>query len=296
MHLLAVLVQLVLYACSSSVVLCRIIPSFHFLLQYGKALSDNTSPSPLLLRPFTATVPKTWFTHFYIFGALCSAYALIILGLAHSNIYTTPVNYLLTLDHYLSRRLGRFSTNDFNLLYSQAQLSLAIITIQCARRWYECLYVEKMSNKARIRLGHYLVGHLFYLAVSCAILCDSLQNSINPSPNALSLSSCSVAFVLYLTAARAQYSAHKQLASLKKYSPPPPTFLFKYLVCPHYTAEIVVYISIAVICDFSSATVAVIIWTIVNLGASAEQSRAFYVDKFGEKVVDGKYNIIPFVF
>ncbi|KAK7206559.1 hypothetical protein BZA70DRAFT_107272 [Myxozyma melibiosi] len=335
MHFFAVLVQIVLYACTSAVLLCKFVPGMRYLLQYGKVLSSDSDPkatpstpsstlSSLLLWPLNATVPKAWFYHFYISGTLVSLLAITLLHLARSGVWSAPVWLLLSIDNYLSSAesllpysaptgyvlldklldlmkhlISSLSTygESVHVSYESAQAALFMFMLQSLRRWYECLYVEKMSQVARIRLGHYIVGHLFYFAASCALWCDALEDALLPSSRSSSKSFGTLGFAislgLYATAGLSQYKAHAVLASLKKYSPPPASsLLFRYLVCPHYGAEVIVYLSLAIVCGLTPATVAVVVWTFVNLSASAEQSRAFYVKRFGEQSVAGKWSIL----
>ncbi|KAK9431215.1 hypothetical protein V1505DRAFT_309689 [Lipomyces doorenjongii] len=298
MHVLSFLIQLSLYALTSSVLLSRFVPRLRYLLQYGKTLESITpvecalrpkyslieSACDAILKPLGFTVPKRWFTHFYVLGLSLSAASSAMLYLCHSGKLT----WLLAKDVFILK------ASDINVSYTRAMAAITIVTLQCFRRLYECIFVEKMSQTARMRGGHYIVGHLFYVAATAATWSDALESTLARDDEGDSVPK--IAIIMYLVAALAQYTTHDQLSRLKKYSLTPPTMLFKHLVCPHYTAEVVIYLALAWICGFTQANVAVLVWTAVSLGTSAEQSRKFYVEKFGAKAVEGKWNLVPFVF
>ncbi|KAK9488322.1 hypothetical protein V1527DRAFT_401802 [Lipomyces starkeyi] len=316
MHVLSFLIQLSLYALTSSVLLSRFVPRLRYLLQYGKTLESTTpiecGPRPknsliesscdAILKPFGFTVPKRWFTHFYVVGLSLSAASSVMLYLCHSGKVTFPVRFLIYIDEFLTKKLTwllakdglALNASDINVSYTRAMAATTIVTLQCFRRLFECIFVEKMSQTARMRGGHYIVGYLFYVAATAATWSHALESTLAGDDEGDSVPK--IAIIMYLVAAFAQYTAHDQLSRLKKYSPPPPTMLFKHLVCPHYTAEVVIYLAVAWICGFTRANVAVLVWTAVSLGTSAEQSRKFYVEKFGAKAVEGKWNLVPLVF
>ncbi|KAK9369175.1 hypothetical protein V1509DRAFT_621358 [Lipomyces kononenkoae] len=314
MHVLSFFVQLILYALTSSVLVSRFVPDLGYLLQYGKTLELSTPVSTsnkslaesvfnAILKLLNFTVPKRWFSHFYVLGLSLSASASAMLYLCHTGAASFPVRCLIHMDDFLTKMLTWLlgthpalilSWREVNVSYTQAQTATTIIALQCFRRLFECAFVEKMSETARMRGGHYIVGHLFYVAATTSTWSDALETTLAIEDKDEIVPK--IAIIIYLLAAFAQYAAHGQLSKLKKYSPPPPTMLFKYLVCPHYSAEVVIYWAIAWISGFTPATISVVVWTAVNLAASAEQSRKFYIKKFGAHTVEGKWNLIPFVF
>lgn len=117
--------------------------------------------------------------------------------------------------------------------------------------------------------------------------------------NAPSLKSF-VGLILLFVASGAQHDCHTYLASLKKYSLPTHTF-FRAVVCPHYTAEVVIYLAISVIAAPRGAVVnttvfAGAVFVAAILSVSAGRNREWYRQKFGEEAVRGKWCIIPGVY
>jgi 3-oxo-5-alpha-steroid 4-dehydrogenase 3 len=73
------------------------------------------------------------------------------------------------------------------------------------------------------------------------------------------------------------------------------------VVCPHYTAECVIFASLAVAAApaghlVNATLMTTLAFTVINLGATAESSKAWYARKFGEDSVKDKWRMIPGVF
>ena len=97
-----------------------------------------------------------------------------------------------------------------------------------------------------------------------------------------------------------QHRCHKHLASLKKYSLPNDG-MFKKLVCPHYTCECLIYLGMAVAAApprdmFNKTLLCGLVFVTVNLGVTANGTKKWYAEKFGEDSVKMKWKMIPWVF
>lgn len=109
-----------------------------------------------------------------------------------------------------------------------------------------------------------------------------------------------VAVPLFLLAWAGQYRCHAHLASLKKYTLPTEG-LFRHLVCPHYTCELLLYLALAIATAPDGRLVNRTVlssepFIVVCLGVTARRTRAWYIGKFGAASVQGKWSMIPFVF
>jgi 3-oxo-5-alpha-steroid 4-dehydrogenase 3 len=105
---------------------------------------------------------------------------------------------------------------------------------------------------------------------------------------------------LFLFASGLQYDCHQHLSTLKKYTVPTHPW-FRRLVCPHYTAECVIYLALSIMAAPKGSLVnktmlTVLIFVTTNLAITADKARAFYIQKFGHDSVSSKWRIIPFVF
>ncbi|KAK9451802.1 uncharacterized protein V1518DRAFT_409585 [Limtongia smithiae] len=306
MRALAAAVLVVLYTLTAVVLIVRMAPALHPLLRHGKTLPTAASREPApshalaITALFTRTLPKAYFSHFYPLGASISAALLLVLVLAPTGAAFPLLRLLLRADALLPVAPSTSSA----VPLSHASIACALMLLHCLRRTYETRHLDTRPNPAaRIRFGHYLVGIVFYIVTPLALVCDALISALPPrsqSPTYKSppshLSQVCIAAALFAVFSVVQFTAHAQLACLHKYSPPPPSVLFKHTLCPHYAAEIGLYFTLAWICNFSPATVAVTVWTFINLAVSAEQSRKFYIAQFGPAAVANKWNILPFVF
>jgi 3-oxo-5-alpha-steroid 4-dehydrogenase 3 len=97
-----------------------------------------------------------------------------------------------------------------------------------------------------------------------------------------------------------QHDCHHHLASLKKYTIPSHP-LFTWLVCPHYTAECFIYLSLAFLSapqgELLNKTVAsALVFVVINLGITASTTKQWYSEKFGVDSVRQKWKMIPGIF
>ena len=84
---------------------------------------------------------------------------------------------------------------------------------------------------------------LTLIVVLGAILDYQMTGAIDD--NSMPLFKTLVAVAMFLYASINQYRCHRHLAGLKKYSLPE-LGLFRYLICPHYFCECLVYLSLAI--------------------------------------------------
>ena len=124
---------------------------------------------------------------------------------------------------------------------------------------------------------------------------SSLQGLVN-TPSLRSL----VGLPAFFLASGMQHDCHVHLAGLPKYSLPSHPF-FAALVCPHYTAECLIYLSLAVVAapagrPVNSTVLSGLVFAAVMLVVSARANRQWYRAKFGDAAVAKKWNMIPRVF
>ena len=115
-----------------------------------------------------------------------------------------------------------------------------------------------------MNITHYIVGYAHYFCAATGYVCESpgFVRSSTSSSLSLSLSSISpVAWVLCLVFLAAWYyelDAHKIFANLKiqnsKSHSIPSGSLFKYVSCPHYLCEVIIYTCFMFILGLSHQT------------------------------------------
>lgn len=109
-----------------------------------------------------------------------------------------------------------------------------------------------------------------------------------------------IAVPLFILGSGVQHDCHEHLASLKKYTLPDHNF-FQWLLCPHYTAECIIYIALAIVSAPLGQTVnhtmgMALLFTFTNLALTAQTTREWSVAKFGSEKIRSRSRMIPFVY
>lgn len=246
------LINTLLVVATFSVLATATIPLLKPFLKYGKTLKSGSNPF------INIYVPKRWFTHFYM----------IHLSLSVLNAHL-----------FIWRQNGNL--ND-------VQSIMILNLIQSARRLYECCYVSKFSQSAKMHIFHYLVGFFFYITINACPCLMYLNGDVEP----IETKNIIFPLILFGIASLDQFKNHTVLSRQKKYNLPE-TGMFRYIVCPHYFDEIMVYLSIALVKP-SFSTILMVFWVLVNLSISAKESYEFY--KSEDQLKQHQMRIIPFVY
>lgn len=109
-----------------------------------------------------------------------------------------------------------------------------------------------------------------------------------------------VAAPLFLFASGIQHDCHVYLSTLKRYTLPSHP-LFKIVLCPHYTAECIFYLSLAIVAapegmPLNRTVAAALVFSTVNLSITAESTKEWYEKKFGKEKVKGRWRMLPYVY
>lgn len=259
-------------------------------------------------------IPHSWFFTYYAVYLACA--------------YLWAVQYYQQGDNQL-RSLARWqvqaTTGSPTMAGGQVVIVWCMMLLQAGRRLYECFAVMKPS-RSTMWFIHWVMGLGFYLGVSVAIWIEGSGTSHRPKASAsnaftnsaraaaailqnqLQVTSLTadaklkvaVALPLFLFGWFMQHRCHKHLASLVKYSLPD-LGLFRHLVCPHYSCECLIYLSLAVVAapegHWCNRTVlSVLMFVAVNLGVTAHGTRNWYLEKFGPDKVLDKWIMIPWLY
>ncbi|KAK5152653.1 hypothetical protein LTS14_008187 [Recurvomyces mirabilis] len=210
------------------------------------------------------------------------------------------------------------------MTYRQIILTWLLLLLQGSRRLYESLEFSRPS-KSRMWIGHWMIGVGFYMATSIAIWVEGMpaiqaHNFTVLKPTDFALSGPNLytflGTLLFILASGFQHDVHAYLASLKtatastnnkQPSPNPTPYTlpthpaFSTLICPHYTAECLIYLSLTLIATPPTAWVnwtmfCAFIFVVVNLGVTAYGTREWYTRQFGSEAVRGRWRMVPFVF
>ncbi|KAF7592577.1 hypothetical protein BBP40_012737 [Aspergillus hancockii] len=258
--------------------------------------SEPSSSSPITrLLDYLASlkVPHNYFTQFYIVSVLSSVFWLIQL-LCHGPAFQA----IATRIH--SEHLQK------SMSIHQVMLCWILMLVQGVRRLHECFAFSKPSS-SQMWFAHWLVGIAFYLAITVTLWIEGAEAILSHKwtlddvtvTNAPSLRTF-ICLPIFLLASGLQHDAHHYLFSLKKYTLPSHP-LFRTVVCPHYAAECVIYLSLALLAaprgDMINKTVlSAVLFVTVNLGVTAEVTKRWYMQKFGKESVRERWNMIPWVY
>ena len=243
-----------------------------------------------LIAPFdflaTLQVPHSWFTSFYL------------VSVASSMVWG---HQLLTLGPLYSKVANWTHCQPASMSLTRVALSWSLMALQGTRRLLECLLLTKPSQ-SRMWVFHWLAGILFYVATGISVWVEGIPAlDSNWTFSGIRLSGpslCDVVFLLtFILASILQHRAHIHLASLKKYTLPSHP-AFNKIVCPHYTAECVLYLALTVLAApqghlVNGTVLCATIFVVVNLGVTADISRKWAVEKFGREKVERKWRMLP---
>jgi 3-oxo-5-alpha-steroid 4-dehydrogenase len=185
-------------------------------------------------------------------------------------------------------------------------LFLCLMEIQTLRRLGECLWVHDFSGRRRASFFATVFAWIFYpfLVATVALDLDE-RGSMGVSPQ------LGLGLVIFALGSWAQHQCHRALAALRSRDdhragatgrtsrgsyvlPNGPWFQF--VSCPHYTAELVLYVGLFLAVGDSVSARLVFSFMAVFLGSSAFHTHAWYRQKFRSSFPVGRKALIPFVF
>jgi len=262
------------------------------LFRYGKTLNGPVRSSLVSL----IVVPKSYFTHFYIFSSVFIPLLLYLTIISYTTRTQASSFVISSLDFVCSasRSVG---TDPSSIL-----LAISLLTLQVFRRLYECVFINQPSNST-MNITHYIVGFAHYFCTGSGYLCEApgfVPGSTSASLTPSSIPVLSVILsLIFIVAWYHQLEAHKIFANLKiKNSNThsiPEGSLFQYVSCPHYMCEIIMYTCLMGILGTSHKTgVIVWAWVTINQVIAGTMSHQWYLTKF-EDYPRGRKAIIPFI-
>ncbi|KAM3465878.1 hypothetical protein MY5147_000219 [Beauveria neobassiana] len=253
-------------------------------------------------------VPHAWFWHFYLLSVACSAFWAWQFWARGS-----VLRALAERQQQQQRATVDGSGGGVEEAEAMAQMERELgkvfaawimMALQGTRRLYESVCVMKTGSGSSMWVVHWAVGLSFYAIMSISVWIEGsdaiLASWETQEPARILASRVPVAMALYFWAWNKQHECHAHLARLKKYTLPSEG-LFRFLVCPHYTCECLIYLAIAVAAApmgrwVNGPVMCGLAFVVANLGATAVGTRKWYVQKFGTAAVASRWTMIPFVF
>jgi len=254
--------------------LTAFVPQLNRIGSHGKHgyVSSERSSFFLLSYLQNLQVPKSYFIHLYAVGCVVSV-AVIIMD--------TKVLFF--------RNMGNSVT-----------LCLVMWTAHVFRRLVESAWIT-LYGESKMHVGGYVAGLVHYIAVPfCISRSRSCQLYLlsGTSESVLRV----ILFSLYFTANCYQYQAHLILYRLKASAPSvatryslPSSSWFRYVCCPHYSCEILIYLCLAMMLPCSPSMWLLLAWVTTNLAVVSDRNLTWYKNKFRDRIPKSWWRICPLI-
>jgi 3-oxo-5-alpha-steroid 4-dehydrogenase 3 / polyprenol reductase len=178
--------------------------------------------------------------------------------------------------------------------------ALVLFALHSLRRLFECMFIVVPNPRSTIWIGHFAIGLAFYLFIHVAIIAEYASDD-GPAFTRLT-PRVIISTVIFTFASVWQHKYHEYLSGLVKYSLPD-RFGATHIVAPHYTAECLLYASLAVLTakddQFLNRTLlCVLVFVVVNLGVTADGTKKWQLSKFPERkdAVQRRWRMLPGLF
>ncbi|NP_001079436.1 polyprenol reductase [Xenopus laevis] len=272
---------------------------FQDLIRYGKTKSGLRRPS--WLQWFD--IPKRCFWHFYFVSLVWNGFLLWIL--LHLLLQSVPVpEWLQAVLQFLC------AGSEPQVLGGELSVVLAfsLLWLHSLRRLLECLFVSIFSNGV-IHFVQYCFGLGYYILIGFTILgyCPLDRRTAVSLDDLLMQGNWYhiLGLTLYVWASLHQYTCHCILADLRKSASGaiinlkhavPTGDWFEKVSCPHYFAELLIYLSIAVVFGLlNTIWWLVVLYVLLSQALAAVLCHEFYHEKFDSYPIHRKA-FIPLIF
>lgn len=288
-------------------------------LVYGPRATSTASGSRFAagntsgLLDYIATwqVPHSYFTQFYVASVLSSVF------------WGLQLFFRGGVFQAIASRVSEEHRQE-SMSLNQIMICWLLLAMQGSRRLWESVIFAKPST-SKMWFVHWALGLGFYLAAGVAIwiegsgkdtwyMCDISLLTSRPAgtiltqpltvdhikiTNAPSVRTF-LCVPLFLMASGMQHDCHHFLFSLKKYTLPDHP-IFRGIVCPHYGAECVIYMSLAVLAAppgqwVNKTMLSCLAFVAVNLGLTARTTKQWYMQKFDKEEVQRRWLMIPYLY
>lgn len=237
-------------------------------------------------------IPKKMFAHLYVIGASCALWN-VISEIAQQN-FTANAGVLECITH---------------ILHSRLLLVLLLWTLHVLRRLFESLLITRYGD-SRMHVAGFVAGLVHYVAVPLCFREGNDAGSESDSDRDIFCLSfqdiilMGVPCLIFLFANYIQSETHfilfrmkaEQLAtSCSEYKLPTRSW-FKLMCVPHYTAEVIIYLSLALLmpCRHWSSKL-LVVWVTSNLSVVASRQYVWYQQQFPDEIPTPWYRLLPYV-
>uniref|UniRef100_A0A061SJL0 3-oxo-5-alpha-steroid 4-dehydrogenase 3 n=1 Tax=Tetraselmis sp. GSL018 TaxID=582737 RepID=A0A061SJL0_9CHLO len=172
-----------------------------------------------------------------------------------------------------------------------------MLLLHLCRRAAESSLLSRFGSGARMHAAGYGVGLSYYAALPPTILpasaspgraCWASTRLFSDGSGGWSFLRRAIGVLLFAAGSWKQFEAHRILASLRTSRPAndhggyglPRGGWFELVSCPHYLAEIVLYIGIVLFQGVSAGAFLMLLWVVVNLSFTAMATHTWYRKNF----------------
>ncbi|CAK8684532.1 unnamed protein product [Clavelina lepadiformis] len=255
---------------------------FKYFIEYGKSQSIRAG----------FDFPKRYFTHYYVLATLWNgACCFTIVALCYGRLDNNWV-----ANSFMLHESDQPKGDQLSVI-----MVIIMITLHSAKRLYECLFVSVFSSNARINAIHYIWGFTYYLLLAPTLISECLPL------NKLPFGSIQLRHVIgiagFIVASFIHHQSHLILANLRKTGRVkqeshglPQGGLFGFVSCPHYFAEVLIYVFTLVIVRSQCVSWwVVLVYNIVVHVNMAKTAHVWYQQNF-PNYPPSKKAFIPFLF
>ncbi|XP_030583579.1 polyprenal reductase isoform X1 [Archocentrus centrarchus] len=275
---------------------CRVYILFQDLIRYGKTKQSLKRDD--WLRVFD--IPKRWFWHFYAISVGWNGLLLVL----YLNFIIQHQAYPLWLTGMLDILTG-VPGNDSQVPQLSTVLVQLLLWVHSFRRLLECLFVSVFSDGA-MHLVQYMFGLGYYIMLGLTVLCcDRMEKGLKSSTLLTQLDWRQIAgFVLFIWASLLQHQSMVLLARLRTGKSGtvetlahrvPKGGLFELVSCPHYFAELLIYVSFSFVFRGLCLTWwLVVLYVLFNQALAGQLCHDLYISKY-KSYPSHRRAFIPFV-
>ncbi|XP_067843452.1 polyprenol reductase [Heptranchias perlo] len=284
-------------ACSGSGIFSVLFQDF---MRYGKSKQYFFQRPPWLQR---LDLPKRWFAHFYVVSVIWNG---LLLGIICQSLFLGhpfPIWLQRLLSFLCGSVLHLKSGDELSVLLVQMMLC-----IQAVRRLMECFFTSVFSNGV-LHPVQYCWGLVYYVLVGLTVHCEGplLGTKVYTIRDLLAQGQWyhAAGIMLFVWATIHHHKSHVILASLRKnklgevinfrHSIPYGDW-FEVVSCPHYLAELLIYLALSVTFEGRHLTWwFVVLYVLFSHAMMAVLCHEFYVKKY-DAYPKKRKAFIPFIF
>ncbi|XP_061706764.1 polyprenol reductase [Cydia pomonella] len=248
-------------------------------------------------------IPKSYYRHFYSFSSVLSALTLVYMYLIYFLDFSVNKYVVIFLNKILEQ-------NEPTVSATAALIAMSLLTIQCARRFYETHYLQIFAKNSKMNLSHYLAGIIHYFACIIAGVGEAPLFCGNQNRNTMIWTDARTKYLsipcilIFLWAWYEQYQSNVIFANLRKDKKSgqvvtedhgiPHGRRFELVSSPHRMCEVIMYTALLLLVP-TKTYFCIYLWVLGNQIQTAIQANEWYKATF-KTYPKNRKAIFPYVF